>query len=132
MMAGLKELLKKKAMAGQFMDDRERDLAKGVVEDLDKMAAEGLSHDLKKVTVASDSKEGLKEGLEKAEEIVEKGPTQFEEMKPEVNEDYDKEETAEEIGDKSPENMEEMDEEMSDDEIDQMIEMLQAKKKQKV
>lgn len=71
---------------------------------------------IKKVTVASDSKEGLKKGLEKAEEIV-----------------GDKEEAEEEI--ESPEMEASEDEslegeELSAEEIDAKIKELLAKKEQ--
>lgn len=77
---------------------------------------------LKKVTVASDSKEGLKKGLEKAEEILEgdeekcgmcgKMPCECEEME-----------------DESEEMESEDSEEMSEEEIDAKIAKLMAMKK---
>lgn len=67
---------------------------------------------MKKVTVASDSEEGLKEGLEKAEDIIESGME------------------AQEMGEEYEEEMED-EEEMSEDEINAKIEELMAKKKSK-
>lgn len=59
--------------------DKDKMMAKmKVIHELRQMAqdmmGEKLDEGMKKVTVASDDKEGLKEGLEKAEEIVEEGP----------------------------------------------------------
>lgn len=49
-----------------------------VIEELRQMAAdmmgEGLKNGMSKVTVAADDEEGLKEGLEMAEDVVEEGP----------------------------------------------------------
>lgn len=74
----LKELMK---MAGaskeEGMGDDKVKAKMRVIHDLREMASdmmsEGLDEGLKKVTVASDDEEGLKEGLEMAEDIVEEG-----------------------------------------------------------
>ena len=79
---------------------------------------------LKKVTVASDSKEGLKEGLEKAESLLKKGSDMY--SSEQANDNFeDREEHA-------LDEMEEMDEEMecdlSEDELDKKIQELMAMK----
>ena len=97
MMKGLKELIAGKLKAGQVMDEGKSDVLKSLADEMKGMADK---ESLKKITVASDSSEGLKEGVEKAEEMLE----------------------AKEM----PEEME--DEEMSMDEIEEALQMLQAKK----
>ena len=70
------EKLLQKKKKDKPMSDVAKDAKMSVVKDLQQMASDamrtGLKGGLKKVTVASDSPEGLKAGLEKAEEIVEK------------------------------------------------------------
>lgn len=73
-MEGLKEILMKKKSEGKVLDPMKKKAKGGVLQNLiDEMV--GMNGDkvkgLKKVTVASSSPEGLKEGLEKAEDIVE-------------------------------------------------------------
>jgi membrane protease subunit (stomatin/prohibitin family) len=70
----LMELLKKKKREGAELSDVEKQAKMGVVKDLQDFAKESMGEGLKgvkKVTVAADSPEGLKAGLEKAEDIVE-------------------------------------------------------------
>lgn len=74
---------------------------------------------LKKVTVASDSKDGLKKGLEKAEEILDVKPSEDEIEEPsEEMED----ESAEHEAEESPAD------ELSEEEIEARIQELLAKK----
>lgn len=74
--------------------------------------------DLKKVTVASNSKEGLKEGLEKARGIIEKKPDieeELEESKEEEDLESPEEEEKElEEGSESPEDIEQKIKELED------------------
>lgn len=120
-MKAFKELLQKKAKAGKVLSEDDIASKKEVLSDLksqmEEQMAEGLKgmKGLKKVTVASDSPEGLKEGLEKAEEVVEKLPG-------EESEETESEEMEDESED------EEMSEEMSEDEIDAKLAELMAKK----
>lgn len=70
-----------------------------VLGDLKKLAQDemkGKMASLKKVTVASDSKEGLKKGLEKAEEIISDKEIESEEPEMEESEVEESEEMSEE------------------------------------
>jgi hypothetical protein len=68
---------------------------------------------IKKVSVAADSKEGLKKGLEKAEELVSgKNP---------IVEDAEEEADAEGIADPSEDDMEECSEEELDEKIQELM-----------
>lgn len=89
------------------MSDTERDVKTGLMKDLKKMAAGHMAGELrglKKVTVAAQDKEGLKAGLEKAEEVVDgvepkgvlEGQLAEVEAEAETDEDEDKEECSEE------------------------------------
>ena len=73
----LKEIMMKKKGEGKELTPVHATAKMGVLQnllaDMDKLGAEKLGG-LKKVTVASDSKQGLEKGLEKASEIVQKGP----------------------------------------------------------
>jgi hypothetical protein len=90
-----KQLLMKKKMEGKMLNPEQAKAKMDVLEELMGLAEEGMGdklRGLKKVTVAAPDKEGLKEGLEKAENILESS----EEMS-----DEDEEEASEE--EKSPE-----------------------------
>jgi len=57
-----------------MMSDVEKESKKSAIMAMKKMAEDAMGEKLsglKKVTIASDSEEGLKEGLEKAEDVVE-------------------------------------------------------------
>jgi hypothetical protein len=80
-MDALKKIMDKKLHKEGEMDPMKKKAKIELVEELRSMAEDMMKQDLtghmdglKKVTVASDSKEGLKEGLEKAEHIVEGSP----------------------------------------------------------
>jgi hypothetical protein len=124
-MKDLQELMKSKK--GKGMSDEKMSAKMCALKDLRSMANGLLGDDLKslkKVTVASDTPEGLEAGLEKAEEIVE---TQPEEMKSEGTE-----EPSEEYEEEMPqtashyEQMMEMVSTMSDEEKAKLLEMLQS------
>lgn len=91
--------------------------------------ASGLMKDkmknLKKVTVASDSKEGLEEGLEKAEDLIKGNPFASSENANDNFEDRDPEEYS-----SDEDEMEEDCEDMSEQELDQKImELMQLKER---
>ncbi len=69
----MSKLLEKKKKDGKTMPEHEKNAKLGVMEDLHKMASDAMGSKLgglKKVTVASDSSEGLSHGLDKAKEIM--------------------------------------------------------------
>lgn len=123
MMDDFMKLLAKKAkeqkgpMHGPKMDAKAA-MAKELSDSLGSDILDGIK-DMKKVTVASDSKEGLKEGLEKAEDILDK---------PEM-EDSEDESEMEESEDESE--MEEPSEDL-ESEISKLEKELEKKKKQLV
>lgn len=80
-MEALKKLMQKKMEKEGGMEPKAKEAKMELLKELRDMASGMMKEDLdghlsglKKVTVASDSQEGLKEGLEKAEDIVEKKP----------------------------------------------------------
>lgn len=86
----------------------------GLFSELDDVMKDKLmSKDVKKVSVMSDSKEGLEQGLEKAKEIVEAKP---EMIAPESEEMEEEQEISEDMP-------------MSEEEIDAKIQALMEKKK---
>ena len=73
-MKGIKELLMKRAQEGKFLDEKSIEAKKSVLSEIEKMMSGQMGDKLKglkRVTVASDTAEGLKAGLEKAEDIIE-------------------------------------------------------------
>lgn len=91
-----KKMMEKKK--GSKMDDLEKDSKMKAVCAMKEMAEQAMSEKLgglKKVTVASDSEEGLKEGLEKAEDVVEDKLALSEE--PDMEDDDDLEEEDEDL-----------------------------------
>ncbi len=122
----LAKLMAKKK--GKPMDDLERQAKMNVVKELGCSAADAMKGrlaGLKKVTVASDSKEGLAKGLEKAEEMISpEGKEESEEMGEDMAEDaMDGEGRSGDLFGGSADS-----EEMSEDEIDQKLAELMAKK----
>jgi len=101
-------------------DDMKKEAKLSVLKELRKMASDMIGGDLKegmnKVTVASDSKEGLKKGLEKAEDLMEQAPDMEEELEDEEMEYEDMEEESDE-------------DEMSPEDIEAKIQELMEKKK---
>lgn len=99
------------------MMPHEKKAKMSVLEELQKQAADAMGGKLdgvKKVSVMAPSKEGMKEGLEKAEEILEGMPEGESEM-PEMEEEHEMED---DMGCKTPE------------EVDQKIMKLLELKKQ--
>jgi hypothetical protein len=113
------------------MSDVAKDAKTSVLKDLQSMASnamkDGLKGGLKKVTVASDSPEGLKAGLEKAEDMVEGKLGAIDEK----DADTDLEDAAEELpihAGGAEEGEDEM-EDCSEEELDAKLEKLMAMKK---
>ena len=86
----LKMLMMKK---GRKIDGSEKDAAMSVLEELMGSASAAMADkvksakDMKKVSVMSDSKEGLKEGLDKAEDVIGQMPDGSQDMETEGSED---------------------------------------------
>lgn len=125
------KLMEKKKKDGGKMRPEEKEAKMGVLENLKQAMSESMSGKLgglKKVTVASDSTEGLKKGLDKAKEIT--GHLPESEGEDEESPDHEaaesvEEETAEhEAGSEESE-----DEEYTPEEIDAKIQKLLALKK---
>ena len=70
-MKSLKDLIKKKLEMGDMMPEKKKMAMDNVLKELDDISDQGMAGKMSKVTVASDSPEGLKEGLEVAEDKVE-------------------------------------------------------------
>lgn len=117
------------------MSPIEKDAKMSVIEAMRKMAEEAMGDKLKglkKVTVASNSKEGLEEGLEKAKSILdprEENPGR-EEMEEALSEELDGDDEMDESHDHqektlgySPEGSD-SDEEMSEEEINEKLQQL--------
>lgn len=114
----MKKLLEKKMKSGKKLSDSEKEAKMSVLKALkgsmDEVMADKV-HGMKKVSVMSDSPEGLKEGLEKAEDIVEES----EPLMKMASEDMEESDESEDSEDS---------EEMSPDEIDAKIAELMALK----
>lgn len=73
MMNKFKELLLKKAKDGKFLSEEDKAAKMEVLDGIKELMSDSMGKDLKglkKVTVASPTEEGLKAGLEKADEVV--------------------------------------------------------------
>ena len=119
------------------MDKRSAKLSqlKELSKEMKKMMGDGFAEGMKgmqKVTVASDSKEGLQKGLSKAQEIMKKKGL-MEDMSEEKEDKEEVCEACEGEGCKHCEEMEEyeedMEEDMSADDIKEQIKKLQEKLK---
>jgi hypothetical protein len=116
----MKEKLKKKGMMEKSgLSNLEKDAKSSVLRDLSDQAGKAMAgklSGLKKVSVASESPEGLKAGLEKAKELVGQMPR------------------ADEASEPEGEMSEEMEgyENMSPEELDMAIQELQALKAKKL
>jgi len=121
------KLLEKKKKSGMQMSENECKAKTNVVKSLKDFASEAMGKDLgglKKVTVASNSEEGLKKGLDKAEEAIE-GDDEDMEMASDDSSEFEGEES-------SDESLAAL-EEIPVDKIDEAIEkLLQLKKQSKV
>lgn len=119
----LMKLIEKKKKEGKSMSPAHKrassDVLKHLMSEMDDMGAESLQG-AKKVSVISDSKKGLEEGLEKAKELVEEKLPSEEEMSKE-------EEPSEEMEEEGEESEEEEMEEESPEALKKKIEELKAK-----
>lgn len=121
----LKMLGKKK---DNKMGDTEKEAKMNVVKEMRDMAASQMGEKLKglkKVTVASDSKDGLEKGLQKAEDLLENSSEDGEEPSEENHDlmsqlENESDESEEDYADCSPE------------ELDQKIKMLSELKQKKL
>ncbi len=133
MMDKLARLIEKKKI--RPLDEDEKDAKLGVLGDLRDLAKGSMGDKikgLKEVKVASDSKEGLRRGLDKAEEIMDQDPEMHDEDAPVSK--ASEEESDEHESEESPE--QEMEEhkpfdEMSEEELDQKLQELMELKKRK-
>jgi 3-phosphoglycerate kinase len=124
----LKKIIDKKKKEGKTISPIHKEARSNVLEDLmDHLGDMGMDkiNGLKKVTVAANTKEDLAKGLNKATEMVQKGPMGA--MEDEDVSDHGANE-VEESEEESPEHEASEDSE-SEDDIKQKIEELQAKLK---
>lgn len=114
----MKKLLDSKKQKGMLSDD-EASAKMSVLKNLrgksDASAADRLKG-MKKVSVMSDSEEGLEQGLEKAKEIIDSHPTQIQE--PEMEQEKM---THDLLNDLSS---------LSEEDVDDLLERLMAKKEE--
>ena len=128
------KLLKKKMDEGKELNPIDKDAKMGVLKDLHKMASDSMAdklHGIKKVTVAAPDEEGLKHGLEKAQDIVSDMPEMLEESEDGHPEGEELEESAEhELSESPEEEASEHDElgEMDEADIDAQLADLMKKK----
>jgi len=88
----MKKLLEKKKSEGKTLSPLEKEAKMGVVDSLKKAAEDAMAEKgLKKITVASDSKSGLKKGLDMAKEMAAKGAPMEESSEEESSEMADEE-----------------------------------------
>lgn len=157
-MKGMEKLLEKKKKDGKELSGVEKDAKMSVIGHLRDLASSAMGDKLKslnKVSVASDSDEGLKHGLAKAQEIVAGGHGGMQHMVDDAEDGEDRgndlfsggetpehesedtphaEGSEEEESEESPEEEASEEEpedhdELSEDEIDQKLKELMAKKK---
>jgi len=127
------KLLAKKMKDGKKMSDSEKEAKSGVLSEMKDMASKMMGDKvkgLKKVTVASDSEEGVKKGLEKAKDLL--GHSMSEESPEMEGSEVAEEESPEHEQEESKEEeMQELAQEMDASELDQAIQKLMELKKQK-
>jgi chromosome segregation ATPase len=126
-------LLKKQKEQMKHPADKEKLKAKAnVMKDLSDLLSKDMGEDMasmKKVTVASDSKEGLEKGLEKAKHIIEKKPEMdesSEEEKKDLEESLESPEEEEKELEEGSEDSEDVDSEIK--KLEEKIAALKAKK----
>jgi ubiquinone biosynthesis protein UbiJ len=115
----LKLLAKKAEEQGGPKMNRHMEAKAAMAKELSDILGEDLADGLKKVTVASDSKEGLKKGLEKAEEVLEG------KMGEECEDEMEDEESEDEMEDSSE--MSDVEDEIA--KLEAQIKELKSKKK---
>jgi len=152
MAKSLAELIKKKMREGKEMPKEMMDAKSRILSEIEDMADEGMAGKMSKVSVMSDSPEGLKEGMEIAEEKLDelkdkeeegytvdaegaeeaassKSVEGLDELKKGAKLD-ERDENAEITAEESYE-MEEDYDSMSDEELEEMMRKLKAKKMSK-
>jgi hypothetical protein len=93
-------LLKKKAQQKGKVDPSKLEAKANIMRSLSDELGKDISEDLKglkKVTVASDSEEGLKEGLEKAEDVLEGKEEESNESEMENEEEGEESESSDDL-----------------------------------
>ncbi|NDD83949.1 hypothetical protein EBZ38_06690 [bacterium] len=101
----LKKLIDKKKARGEEMSPNEKKAKGSVLEDLIGSMGDEMKGNLKKVTVASSSKKGLEKGLEKAQEMMGKLPSdkEMEEMTEDAEGGHEEESEYGKEAEESPE-----------------------------
>lgn len=100
MMDEFLSLLKKKKESQGSVNEKKLSAKKNAMKELSDMLGEDITEGIKgvkKVTVASDSEEGLKKGLEKAEDVLESRESEEEDMDSEMMEDESEDDLASKI-----------------------------------
>ncbi len=118
----MKLLSEKQQKQGGPRKGRDMEAKAAMAKELSDMLGEDLTEgikDSKRVTVASDSEEGLKKGLEKAEDILES----------KMEDESDMEDESEMESESEDESEDEMDSEEKIRELEKQIEELKAKRK---
>lgn len=123
MIKEFKELLMKKAKEGKHADPERLKAGSDVLKELGDMFKDRIKGNLKKVTVASDSPEGLKKGLEKAEEMLDSSHG-GEEIEKEAEEEMEGD-----SGEYSPKHEASEDADKEIEELEKKIAELKSKKK---
>ena len=121
MMQEFLELLKKRKAEQGSVDPKKMKAKAEMAKELSNLLGSDIAEGVKKVTVASDSQEGLEEGLEKAQEILESSSEESDEEMKEESED-----SEEEIEQESEESM---DLESQISELEEKIKQLKKQKK---
>lgn len=134
-MEHFKKLLEKRAGSQKPMNDLELGAKKRAVQEMRKMAADEMAiplKGLKKVTVASDSPEGVKTGLDKAKEMLSSGEhdPDMEGLEEEMGEDLDHDNEAGEDPEHAEKVLGEKEAPMSEEELDEKIQELLKMKEQ--
>lgn len=100
------KLLENKAKSQKPMSSPEKDAKLRAIQEMRKMASDEMAvplHGLKKVTVASNNPEGIKEGLDKAKELMDhphdSEPMEHDEIGDDESEESPEEEQSEEVPD---------------------------------
>lgn len=132
------KLLEKKKKSGMGMSDAEKDAKMSVIKDMQDMAKNAMGDKLsglKKVTVTSDSPEGLQKGLEKAKEILPKDDESSDEEESSHDAMDELENSGEEKMESSEDELHEIAQELDHldeadlDKLAKLIEMKKASKK---
>lgn len=124
---------KKKDEEGEGMDPLEKEARTTAIQAMRKMAEDEMAGKLKKVTVASDSPKGLKDGLSKAQEMLSKDGLELgesEDQEDEMEEGADHEAAEQQVEESEASESSDLDS-MSEAEIDAKLEELMKLKSRK-